>query len=121
MVVLQTYREIKTLLTARIPWTEMYSKQEFFMTVCQGILFLEIPSFDIFIFSLLITKFQLKEGSFSYPPLLPLAMDFYPLPGNQNSGRREEDLHSGSTICLLPHGTVGSVFSFLCSGISLIA
>lgn len=86
-VVLQTYREIKALVTTRIPTTEIYSRQEFFMMFFQGILFFGILSSDIFIFSLLVTKVQLKEGSFSYTPLLALAVDFCPLPGNLNSGR----------------------------------
>lgn len=82
------------------------------MTIFQGILFLEIPSSDafIFIFSLLATKVQLQDGGFSHTPSLLLAVDFYPLPGNLKPGRREEDLHSGSKICLLPHGTLWVLF-----------
>lgn len=78
------------------------------MTIFQGILFLKIPSSDtfIFIFSLLATKVQLQDGGFSHTPSLLLAVDFYPLPGNLKPGRREEDLNSGSKICLLPHGTL---------------
>lgn len=92
------------------------------MMVFPGILFLEIPSSDSFIFHLLVTQVQLKESSFSYyATSLSLAMDFYPLSGNPNPGRRKEDFQSGSTIFLLPHGTVGSGFSFLCSGVSPIA